>query len=106
MGSLALVEVYAKCFCSVCVCVCVCVVVSADGQLKPSIDAVAVERDAVLRQVALCCLLHVVDLPFLDGIANRDGSEQVGWPSNCSNGLRLTYENPLFASVRLLFHLF
>ena len=81
--------------------------VPAKGQLKPlDIDSVAVERDATLHQVALCCLLNVVDLPFLDGIANHNESEQVGWPLNsCCNGLKLTYENPLFASMRLLFHL-
>ena len=78
---------------------------SADDQSKPSIDAVAVERDTVLRQVTLCYLLDIVDLSFLDGIANHTGSEQVGWPSNtCCNGLKLTYENPLFASVRLDFY--
>ena len=86
---------------------CACLVVSVDDQLKPSIDAVAIERDTMLRQVALCCLLNTVDLPILDGIANHNDSEHIGWPSNsCCNGLKLTYENPLFASVRLLFHLF
>jgi len=90
-----------------CVLFCVCVpVMSADGHLKPPIDAVAIERDSLLHQVALCCLLNIVDLPFLDGIANHTDSEQVGWPfSSCCNGLKLTYENPLFASLRLLFHL-
>jgi len=68
-------------------------------------DSVAVEQHTVLRQVALCCLLNVVDLPFLDGIANHSESEHGGWPANsCCNGLKLTYENPLFASMRLLFH--
>ena len=76
-------------------------VMSADSHLKPSVDAVAIERDLLLRQVALCCLLNIVDLPFLDGIANRTDSEQLGWPcSSCCNGLKLTYENPLFASAR------
>ena len=80
---------------------------SADGCVKPAdTDSVAVEQHAMLRQVALCCLLNVVDLPFLDGIANHNESEQVGWPANsCCNALKLTYENPLFASMRLLFHL-
>jgi len=81
-------------------------VISADGQLKPSLDAVAIEQDTLLHQVALCCLLNIVDLPFLDGIANHSDSEQVGWPSSsCCSGLKLTYENPLFASLRLLLHL-
>jgi len=76
-------------------------VMSADSHLKPSVDAVAIERDSLLRQVALCCLLNIVDLPFLDGIANHTDSEQLGWPcSSCCNGLKLTYENPLFASAR------
>jgi len=90
-----------------CVCVCVCAIASADGQLKPVyIDSVAVERDAVLRQVVLCCLLNIVDLQFLDGIANHSESVQVGWPPNsCCKAFKLTYENPLFASVRLLFYL-
>jgi len=81
-------------------------VISGDGQSKPSIDAVAIERDSLLHEVALCSLLHIVDLPFLDGIANRSHLEQIGWPSSsCCTGLKLTYENPLFSSVRLLFHL-
>ena len=86
--------------------VCLCYM-SADGRVKPAdTDSVAVEQHTVLRQVALCCLLNVVDLPLLDGIANHSESEQVGWPANsCCNGLKLTYENPLFASVRLLLHL-
>jgi len=88
-------------------CMYVCTAVSVDSQLKPSIDAVAIERDTMLRQVALCCLLNIVDLPFLDGIANHNDSAQVGWPSNsCCNGLKLTYENPLLASSRLMFYLF
>jgi len=79
---------------------------SADGQSKPSVDAVAIEQDSLLHQVALCCLLNIVDLPFLDGIANCGDFEQSGWPSSsCCNGLKLTYENPLFALARLLFHL-
>ena len=81
-----------------------CALVSADGASNPSVDAVAVQQHMLLRQVALCCLLDAVDLPFLDGIANHSGMEQVGWLSNSSgNGLKLTYENPLFASLRLLF---
>jgi len=85
----------------------VCAVVSVNGQLKPSVDAVAIEQATVLHEVALCCLLNVVHLPCLDGIANHSDSEKVGWPSNsCGSGLKLTYENPLFSSARLLLHLF
>jgi len=82
-------------------------VVSAGAQLKPSVDAVAAERDAVLHEVALCCLLRIVNLPILDGIADSSGSKRLGWlPHSCCNGLKLTYENPLLTSPtpRLLFH--
>ena len=85
---------------------CMSAVVGFDTPLKPSIDAVAMERDTLLRHVALSCLLSIVDLPFLDGIANHSDSEKICWPSNFgSSGLKLTYENPLFASERLLFYL-
>jgi len=92
----------------VCDSVCVCAVVLAYGQLKSvDIDSVAVERDTLLRQVALCCLLNIVDLPFLDGIANDSESEQVSWPASTGcNGIKLTYENPLFASTRSLLYFY
>jgi len=78
-----------------------CAVVPADSQSKTSVDPVAIEQHTLLRQVALCYLLTVVDLPFLDGIANGNDSAQTGWPSrSCSAGFKLSYENPLFASAR------